>query len=47
MIAVRLSAGRAEPAPNRATVRVLPIASVPAGVVSSAKSGATSGPASR
>jgi len=39
MIAVRLSAGRALPAPNSATVRVCPIATVPAGVPISAKSG--------
>jgi hypothetical protein len=38
MIAVWLSAGCAEPSPNSATVRVLPIASVPAGVCNSAKS---------
>ena len=39
MIAVWLSAGRAEPAPKSATVRVLPSARVPAGVASSTKSG--------
>ena len=39
MMAVWLSAGRAEPAPNSATVRLLPSAKVPAGVFNSAKSG--------
>jgi hypothetical protein len=38
MIALWLSAGRAEPGANSGTVRVLPIASVPWAVRSSAKS---------
>ena len=38
MITVWLSAGRAEPGANSATVRVLPIASVPWAVRNSAKS---------
>ena len=38
MITVWLLAGRAEPGANSGTVRVLPIASVPWAVLSSAKS---------